>query len=125
MFRLPRKEYSMLSNNQLEVASKVFAKNEKADFGSGIKQFILNECIELSSSKVSILCSVQDPDVYDILNEFLFEFSAPWLYREGTYISKADYSRLKSFVAIDPSLKKILSSAAEIISNNIEQDFKD
>ena len=109
----------MLTKKQLKVAEKIFDKKEEFNSLMDVKNFILNHCIALDCDKETLLSEVKHENAKELLNEFVFDFSAPWLYfQDCCYISKADYDRLDKNSFIDPVWQTVAQIAKAAIDNH-------
>lgn len=115
-----------LTKKQLQAAEDIIEKNEKKFDNCTIKNFILNRCYCIILRKEALLAlSEGKPSVREMLDEFVFNFSAPWLCVDNSYITKADYERIKNEVYVDPSLKESQEGFVSIVEPCILKAWKD
>ena len=117
-----------LTETQLQTAEDIIGKNEKKFDNCTIKNFILNKCYCIALCKEALLLLAPaegKPSVREMLDEFVFDFSAPWLGVDCSYITKADYERIKNEVYVDPSLKESQKGFVSLISPYILKEWKD
>ena len=93
----------MPTKKQLKIAEEVFTEKKESNPLMNVKNFILNYCILLDCDKETLLSEIVTENAKELLNEFVFDFSAPWLYyQDHCYIAKADYNQIKENQFIDP-----------------------
>lgn len=117
-----------LTEKQLQAAEDTIGKNEKKFDNCTIKNFILNKCYCIALHKEALLrlaSAEGKPSVQEMLDEFVFDFSAPWLGVDCSYITKADYERIKNEVYVDPSLKESQKGFVSIIDSYVFKAWKD